>query len=252
MTTRTTLRHFTLAAIALPLALGLAACGKQEENTAAMSGEPIAKVAPPADKAWSDVVSVTPEGGYLMGNPDAPIKLVEFGALSCSHCAEFAEKSFAELRDNFIASGRVSYEVRFFMLNAIDVPATLLATCSSTEATIPLSEQFWGWQHNMFPRFQAAGDQLQAAAELPPAQRFAAIARLGGMDEFFAARGIAADQAAACLADTDKATAFVNQTEKATKDFDVQGTPTFVINGSKVEMNTWETLKPELERLGAR
>jgi hypothetical protein len=209
--------HFRAAVATLAaLAMGLSACGKSADTTAgapAASSTPIAKIPAPAGKSWADTVSVTPEGGYLMGNPEAPIKLVEFGALSCSHCAEFAEKSFTKLRDDYVASGRVSYELRLFMLNALDVPAAMLATCGSPESVIPLSEQFWAWQPNMFTNLQTAGDaQLQAAGNLPPNQRFGAIAKLAGMDKFFAERGIAADQAAACLADANKATTLSNQT----------------------------------------
>ena len=242
-----------LLLIAAPLALALSACGKKDEGAGASpSSEPIAKIAAPAGKSWSDTVTVTPEGGYLLGNPDAPIKLVEFGALSCSHCAEFAEKSFVPLRDNYIASGRVSYELRFFMLNALDVPAVMLATCGAPEATIALSEQFWGWQRTMFDNLQKAGDQFQAVSTLPPAQRFAGIARLSGMDQFFAQRGIAADQGAACLADTAKADKLVKQTEDASKQYDVTGTPTFLLNGSKVQGNTWEAIEAQLQNAGAR
>lgn len=250
--TRPSLRHLVLALAAVPLVLGLAAC-KKSEDKAGLSGEPVAKIAAPAGKAWSDVIARTEEGGYRMGNPDAPIKLVEFGALSCSHCAEFAEKSFAELRNNFVASGRVSYELRFYMLNALDVPATLLATCGSQEAVIPLSEQFWGWQPTMFENLQAAGDeQMQAASALPPAQRFAGLARLGGMDQFFATRGISSAQGASCLADIDKATSLVTATTQASKEFDIQGTPTFLINGAKFDGNTWEMVRAQLANLGAR
>lgn len=247
-----TARLFLLTA---PLALALSACGKKEEQATGSTptAEPIAKIAAPAGKSWAETVVVTPEGGYLMGNPNAPIKLVEFGALSCSHCAEFSEKSFAPLRDNYIASGRVSYELRFFMLNALDVPATLLATCGTPEAAIPLSEQFWGYQRTMFENLQKAGDQqFQAASALPPAQRFAAIAKIGGMDTFFAQRGIAADQGAACLADAAKAEKLVKQTEAASKEYEVTGTPTFLLNGNKVQGNTWEAIEPLLQNAGAR
>ena len=69
-------RTIALALVAAPLALGLAGCGKKDEAAAtAPSGEPIAKVAAPAGKAWGDVVTKTPEGGYLMGNPAARIPL---------------------------------------------------------------------------------------------------------------------------------------------------------------------------------
>ncbi len=240
--------------VAATLALALVACGKPDDaaSATAPSGEAIAKIAAPAGATWADTYSATPEGGYRMGNPEAPVKLVEYGALSCSHCAEFAEKSAAELRDNFIASGRVSYEVRFFMLNALDVPATLLATCGSPEATLPLAEQFWGWQKNMFTNLQSNEAALNAAGQLPPEQRFAALAKAGGMDTFFASRGIAADQAKVCLADTAKATKLVEATNKAGEELNITGTPTFFLNGAKLEGNTWEVIKVALEKAGAR
>ncbi|MCJ2178512.1 DsbA family protein [Novosphingobium album (ex Hu et al. 2023)] len=251
--TRTSIRHLAIGMVALPLALGLAACGKKAEEGAPKSSEPIAKIAPPAGKAWADMVEKTPEGGYRMGNPQAPIKLVEYGALSCSHCAEFAKESFEKLRDDYVASGRVSYELRFFMLNPYDIPASLLATCGSTEAVIPLSEQFWAWQPNMFQNVQAAGDaKLKELGDMPKEQQIGAIADLAGMTEFFSSRGISRDQGQACLADTAKAKALADQTEKASTEFNVTGTPTFIINGSTQGSMGWKELEPKLQEAGAR
>jgi protein-disulfide isomerase len=245
-----------LALAAAQLALGLAAC-KQEATPAAGSEAPegavVAAVTAPAGKTWTDVVEVTADGGYKMGNPNAPIKLLEYGALSCSHCAEFSETGSKELLGTYVASGKVSYELRFFMLNVLDVPSTLLATCGAPEAVIPLADQFWGFQKTMFSNLQAAGEaQMQAAGALPPNQRFAAIAKLGGMDTFFASRGISAAQGASCLADLNKATALANGTSKATSDLGVSGTPTFFVNGSKLDVNTWPGVKTALDRAGAR
>ena len=250
---RSGLRQIAIALAAAPLVLGLAACNKDASETAAPSGAPLAKVAPPGGKAWSEVVVATPEGGYQMGNPQAPIKLVEFGALSCSHCAEFSEKGSAEIRDNFVASGRVSYELRFIMNNFLDVPAALLATCGSSEAVIPLSDQFWGWQKTMFETLQKSDQaQLQAAAQLPPEQRFVAIAAAAGMDQFFASRGIAADQGKSCLADSAKATRLATNSTAQSEKFKIEGTPTLTLNGQKIDGNTWEVTKVELEKAGAR
>lgn len=252
------MKHSTarLALLALPLALGLAACGKKDAAAPAgevAEGAPVAAVAPPAGKTWSDVIVTTPDGGYLMGNPNAPIKLLEFGALSCSHCAAFSKEGFPKLRDEYVNSGKVSYELRLFMLNALDIPAALLATCGSPEAVIPLSEQFWDWQPNMFTNLQKAGDAAyKDASALPPAQRFAKIAALSGMTDFFNARGIAADKAAACAADTVKATAFANATDKASQDYEITGTPTFFINGSKAGVASWQELEPMIKKAGAR
>ncbi len=251
--TRLSLRRFLLVALATPLALGLAACGDSADDSGGLSGDMIEKIAPPEGKNWVEIVEKTPAGGFLMGNPDAPIKLVEFGALSCSHCAHFAKEAGEELANTFVASGRVSYELRLFILNPYDVTASLLATCGTTEAAIPLSEQFWAWQPNMFENLDNADPaQMQLAQNQPPEQRFATLAKVTGMDQFFAARGIAADQANACLADTDKATQLVEQTQTDSDEYDITGTPSFLINGRKADVNTWPEIKTRLETLGAR
>jgi protein-disulfide isomerase len=245
-------RLFLTLAVA-PLAL--AAC-KQEAATPgndAPKGDAVAAVPAPAGTSWATTFAKTADGGYLVGNPNAPVKLVEYGALSCSHCAEFSETSTAELRGTFVASGKVSYELRFFMLNALDIPATLLATCGSTEAVLPLAEQFWAWQPNMFANLKAAGDaQFQAAGALAPNQRFAALAKIGGMDSFFAARGIPAAQGAACLADVNKATALADATTKAGTEKEINGTPTFFLNGTKLNEGSWPGVKTALQAAGAR
>jgi len=245
------------ALLVATLSLTLAACGNEAapggEAGATESATAIAKIAAPAGKSWTETVAVTPEGGYLLGNPDAPIKLMEFGALSCSHCAEFAAQSSEELRSDYIASGRVSYELRLFMINAFDLPAAMLATCGPPETVIPLAEQFWAWQPNMFTNLQAAGQpQLEAAGALPPEQRYAAFAKLAGMDAFFAERGIAADQGAACLANAEKATQLAAATQAASEKYNVTGTPWFFINGKDVGTQTWASLEPMLQTAGAR
>ena len=56
-----------------------------------------------------------------MGNPDAPLKLVEYASPTCVHCRDFSRSSADELKRDFVDSGRVSVEFRPFMLNAIDV-----------------------------------------------------------------------------------------------------------------------------------
>jgi len=252
----TTTRARLLLAAALPLALGLAACGKKDDAAAGgapdVHSTPIAKIAAPDGKQWSEVVSKTSEGGYRMGNPDAPIKLIEYGALSCSHCAEFADKGSAKIRDDYVGSGRVSYEFRPFMLNIFDIAATMLATCGSDDAVIPLADQFWAWQPNLFTNLDAKKSEVQAAGNLPPEQRFLQLAELGGMTDFFAARGISKDQAKACLTNTDTATKLAKETQDYSDKYGITGTPTFYLNGKDIGSLTWEGLEPMLQDAGAR
>lgn len=240
-----------LSAMAVPLCVALASCGGDKTaETGTVQGEVVAAVPAPDGTSWSDRIAKTDQGGYLMGNPDAPIKLVEYGALSCSHCADFAGTAMDPIRSEYVDSGRVSYELRLVLLNAMDVPSGLLVQCSSPEAVIALSEQFWANQGEFYTKAQQAGDQaFQQVGSLPEDKRLVAMAELFGMIDFFAQRGISRDQATACLSDTKAAQAFVERGQS----YGVDSTPTLEINGTRLTTSpTWEALEPELQRAGAR
>lgn len=240
-----------LLALALAPLAALAACNSAEEATSgSVDGEAVETVAAPDGQNWSEIVVPTEKGGYLMGNPDAPIKLVEYGALSCSHCAEFAETATEDLRSKYVDSGRVSFELRLVPLNAMDLPAAVLVQCSAPEATIALADQFWENQAMFFQNAQQAGQgAFEQASALPPQQRMVAMAQLFGMTDFFAARGISRDQANACLADASAAQKFVDTAAT----YEVTSTPTLEINGTRLtSAPTWDELEPALQRAGAR
>jgi len=250
---RISFRHLALGLIVAPLALGLAACDKKDSENGALSGDPIAKVAAPAGKSWMDVVEKTSEGGYRMGNPDAPIKLIEYGSLTCPHCADFAEKSGEELRGTFVNSGRVSFEFRNFVRDPIDLTAAQLTRCGTPESFFALTEQAFANQADMIQKAQAAGDAAYSAAiKQPEDKRGIALAEITGLLDFFAARGIATEQAQACLADSSTAKVLAQITQDQGAQYDINGTPTFLVNGQKAEANAWPELKAQLESLGAR
>ncbi len=245
---------------ALSLALSLSACKQDAAGAGSTaSTDKIAPVAAPAGKAWAETVATTPEGGYLMGNPAAPIKVVEFGSLTCSHCAEFAEKGSAALRDQYIASGRVSYEFRNFVRDPIDIAAAMLVRCGPPQGFFALTDQVFANQPETFKKWDAIGQPAQQATMAqPPAKRFIALAQATGLTDFFAARGVAKPQAEACLADTAKAQTLATATDTAGTQYEIAGTPTFLINGKKVDTNTWDDttagvgIQTLLERAGAR
>src|SRR3546814_11911776 len=91
-------RGLISSSIAVALALGLAACNSAEDTGEVPESDRIAPIAAQADKPWADVVTATPEGGFTIGNPAAPIKLLEYASHSCRHCAAFAGKASAPLR----------------------------------------------------------------------------------------------------------------------------------------------------------
>lgn len=242
-----------LASAALPLTLS--ACHKADSDASATAGpangDAVAAVAPPAGKAWSDVIATTAAAGMQMGNPNAPIKLVEYGSLSCPHCAHFAETAFKPLVDKYVDSGKVSFEYRSFAIHSIDVPLTILIRCAAPQAFFGLVEQLYTNQPDLMARAQKGEKAAQAAATLPPAKRFIAISDAMGFTEFFSARGVSVDQAHACLADTAAAER-VGKDAQAFSDQGVDSTPTLMINGTKTGANSWADLEPLLQKAGAR
>ncbi len=245
-------RHLALALCAAPLALGLAACGSSDEG-AAPSAEPVAKVAPPAGQQWVDVVAITPEGGWLAGHPNAPIRLVEYGSLTCPACAHFSVTGMQQLRDDYVNSGRVSYELRSVPLHGtIDLVLTRLLECGPKEAAHPLAEQLWANNTPVVTQAQAAGAALEQAMSLPENQRFVAFADRSGLLDFFAARGVSRDQASVCLSDAAAMEALANRLVAQNNKDEITGTPTFFVNGNRMEVTDWPSVQAALQRAGAR
>ena len=245
------LRRLLVALCVAPFALALAACSSDSEDAAPAKHDAIAPIAAPAGKNWVDMAAETPEGGFRIGNPNAPIKLVEYASHTCPHCAEFSVTGAAPL-DAYVGKGTVSYEIRNLVRDPIDLTVAMLARCGPPEAFHPLADQWWANFNEVMQRVQSAGPALQAASQQPPAVRFQAMAQAGGMLDFFAARGISKDQAMSCLADTAKAQAIADRSQKDAEDLHIPGTPAFFINGKQIEGTSWEALEPQLQAAGAR
>lgn len=242
------------APFALAAALALAACNSEEATAdgAVAEGAPVAAVAAPAGQEWIDVASRTADDGYLVGNPDAPIKLMEYGSLTCGACANFTQTGFEALREKYINTGKVSFELRNQVHNGIDLVLARLVRCSTPDAMVPLAEQVWLNFEEVLAGAQAAAPQLEAAMALPENQRYAAVAQAAGLFPFFASRGISEDQARTCLADAKAVQAIAERSEKQSEELKVNGTPTFFINGRNLGSLDWATLEPMLQRAGAR
>ena len=247
-------RHLLLAAVAVPLALGLAACKKDAEG-AAPAGSAIAKIAAPAGQKWEGVVTAMPTGGMMAGNPAAPIKLVEYGSLTCPHCARFAAEAMAPLMSEFVSSGRVSYEYRSFFIHQQDLPLTMLVRCAPKENFFPLVEQIYANLENFTKLLDdpAVQQAAEASSKLPPGQRLPALADALGFTSFFAARGISVDQAHACLGNVQNATT-VSNSFKTFSEAGINQTPTMVINGFQIpaEQSEWPKIAEALRAAGAR
>jgi protein-disulfide isomerase len=237
-----------LAAGAAALTLILAACGGGGDNAQApVQDTPLKQIAAPNNGDWTQTLVKTPEGGYRMGNPEAPVKLVEYGSLSCPHCAEFEEQGAPTLRDTYVKSGQVSWEFRTYLLFPTDPGVSLLLNCQSAEAFFPLVEQLYKDQSNWMGRIQSMPkEQLAALGNLPPREAAGMVVRAAGLDEFFRQRGMPQAQIQSCLADP-AGLENVAAIKKKGDEAGVNGTPSFFINGKFNEGSaTWSGLEPAL------
>jgi protein-disulfide isomerase len=239
-------------ALAAPLALALAACGSGAEETGDIEGDAIAAIPAPDGTEWRTTAVMTDEGGVLVGNPEAPLKLVEYGSLTCPTCARFSMEGAEPLME-YIDSGVVSFELRQFAIHGpIDLLLGSLTQCGPDAAVLPLSDQVWQNFEQIMQPVQTNQAAFESAMQLPLEQRFVVAAEQLGYLDFFAARGISEDQGRQCLADVAKLEQMANYTQRYANEFDIQGTPTFQLNGNNVDANTWAALEPILQRAGAR
>ncbi|MFD1613336.1 thioredoxin domain-containing protein [Sphingomonas tabacisoli] len=235
-------------------ALALAGCDKGAGNNSAApaaAGGSAAAVPPPAGKDWTEVVSATPEGGFVMGNPNAPVKVVEYLSLTCPHCKEFEEKGFPKLRE-YVKKGTVSLEARNYVRDFVDMTATLVSRCGGPDPYFAMTEQAFTQQSQIFDKLQAVPPAEQQRLQgLSPAEQFKAVAALTGIDQFAKQRGIPQAKLDACLSDKASVDKLVDMQQKANA-LPIPGTPTFIINGKMLEnVGTWEQLEPKLKEAGA-
>jgi protein-disulfide isomerase len=244
--------NFLICATAV---LALAGCNKnknQGESTAAdNSTVTITQKAPPPGGNWSDVVNAT-SAGYLMGNPDAKVKLVEIGSLSCPHCQKFEEQGSPALIDKYVKPGNVSWEFRPYVIHGpIDMAANIIARCSGVKAFFPLTQAMYKDQAAIMAKIEAAPqDKVNQIQNLPTNQVFVEMAKLLGLQDWAAARGLSQTKSNQCLSDQKMIDREVQLTSDVGNEYpDFSGTPAFIVNGKMLpkEVTTWDKLEPELQ-----
>lgn len=233
----------------LAAALLVSACGDQGNNTTAASNEPLTPIAAPNGGDWTKTVTQTAEGGMLLGNPNAPVKVIEFASMTCPHCANFSENGAGELVDEYVKSGRVSYEFRNFVTNPLDITMSLVARCTGvTPQFFQMTDGMYADQKAIVERYNANPPaQMEALQSLPPAQQFQQIAQFAGLQEWAAQRGLPSGRTSQCLSNQAEIEKLVGMNSEAVTQYNIPGTPAFVINGElAADTSNWEALEPKL------
>jgi protein-disulfide isomerase len=146
-----------------------------------------------------------------LGDSKAPVTIIEYASMTCSHCAEFNVKSFPKLKADYIDKGKVRFVLREFPLDPLAAAGAMLARCAGDDKREAMVELLFAQQKNW-------------AFVNNPLDALEALVKQTGMGK---------TQFEACLNDQalfDKVSA---ERDLAGKTFKVNSTPTFFINGDR-------------------
>jgi protein-disulfide isomerase len=243
-------RTFLASAMAV---LALAGCNKNKSESTGVKSETvtITQSAPPPGGTWADVVNATSAGGFLMGNPNAKVKLIEIGSLSCPHCKKFEDEGAPVLVDKYVKTGNVSWEFRPYVIHGpIDMAANLVIRCNGVKTFFPLSQALYKDQSVWMTKIEGAPqDKVAQIQNLPTNQVFVQMASLLGLQDWAAARGVPQAKSNQCLSDQKR----IDQEVQITADVNTaypefSGTPSFVINGTMAKDTAdWQKLEPQIK-----
>lgn len=168
-----------------------------------------------------------PLGDMSLGDPDAPVTVIDYASLTCSHCADFEINTLPQLKEKYIETGKVHYILRDFPFDPIATAAFMLAHCAGPE-------RYFGFVGVLFRQ------QTQWAFTQTPMEDLKALARQGGISE---------ERFDACMKDQKIFDHVKEVALRGAKTFGVRSTPTFFINGEKVEgALPWRDFEPLIEK----
>ena len=163
-----------------------------------------------AYSAPADLMQPGPLGDESLGDANAPNVIIEYASMTCPHCARFTNEVFPLLKKRFIDTGKVRYIFREFPLDPLAGGAAALARCAGKDKFFPTIELLFRTQETW-------------AVEHPEQPLLDTVKQVGFTEESFKA----------CLADQKLLDGLVAERDRAAKDFKVDATPTFFINGEK-------------------
>ncbi|WP_185829307.1 thioredoxin domain-containing protein [Sphingomonas ginkgonis] len=217
----------------------------------AVAAPPTRQSAPGAN--WLAVQGATATG-FRVGNPRAAHTLVEWGALNCPHCAHFAATVMPSIMAA-VKAGRLQYEYRPIAIFPHDPAASLILRCTPARQKMAFIEDYYRSAGDLTKKLQAAAQDpkvrsdFEAAAKASPAEANRRLVAMTGMGSVAARHGVNAAAADRCVADP-AGLKWIEANNDASQAAGVQGTPTFSMDGNRVEIGTPADLAKLLARKG--
>ncbi|RUT31156.1 DsbA family protein [Arsenicitalea aurantiaca] len=157
---------------------------------------------------------MSPEGlpDRVLGDPDAPVTVIEYASPTCPHCATFHNQVYPAFKERYVDTGQVQFILRPFVRNVLDAVVFMLAEAAGDEMYHEVIDTYFRTQ-NEWAMSDAPRDALQAIA-----------LQLGFTEESFEA----------ALTNQDLFAGMEQMRDQALNDFNVTGTPTFYVNGTQL------------------
>lgn len=165
-----------------------------------------------------------------LGPADAKVTIVEYASMTCGHCANFHNKVFPQLKEKYIDTGKIRFILREFPLDNLAAAASMLARCTTdADTAYKLTSVL----------FQKQRDWVVPGNPVP---KLFDIAKQAGFTE---------ESFNACLTNQDLLNKIAAVRERASKEFGVDSTPTFFVNGARLNgrSDDLETFDKALEPL---
>ena len=172
-----------------------------------------------------DRAAVAQADDMSLGDPNAKVSVVEYASASCPHCARFAIDIFPTFKAKYIDTGKVRFTLKEYLTDpqAIAAAGILLARCAGKDRYFPVLDAVFKGQDEMVQ----TGDARAVLARIAKSP--------GGLSEA---------QLDACMRDAAAEKALAARADRHLRVDKVRSTPTFVINGQRVE---GEMTMPELD-----
>ncbi len=167
-----------------------------------------------ADVPVADLMKPDAMPDLALGDDKAPVTIVEYASMTCPHCAHFQETTFTELKKRYIDTGKVRYILRDFPLDSLAGAAFVLAHCAAKDD----KDKYYSMIDTLFV-------QQRTWAVEKPVPPLMAIAKQAGLTE---------QDFNACLTNQKAWDAMESVRQRAMKEFKVESTPTFFVNGTQV------------------
>ncbi len=157
-----------------------------------------------------------------MGNPQAKVTVVEYASVACPVCADFNNNTFDAFKKKYIDTGKIHYVFREALTGnpALAGSGFLLARCAGKDNYFKVTDALFRAQDQVY---EPGSENLKPGVAHDVLSR---IAQQVGMND---------DQLNKCLTDTSAVNALNDRVAKYSKQDNIDATPTFIINGKKLE-----------------